>query len=339
MRRPFFIFNLVLLLQFVSLAKGAKNPESIPEYIISKTSVDTKLPTTQSKFIITANDYMTPLTKGKIKYSWNGKTKIAAVDKNGKFEFIVTPGKYVLKFFYDKKHAEITTDTISIKSKNKVEITIHIKPLNISEAKPVIYLYPDTTTEIKVKLKTTGDITMTYPAYNCIYPDQLMGIGWNVMADPDGTIHVNEKKYNYLFWEGNDGSLINEIKDTEGFVIEKNDLLEFFETTLTKIGLNSKEQQDFITYWYPQMMNNEKNYIRFIFNETYDHYAHLEVTPNPDQLIRVFMLWSSFAGATPDNMKVQEIPSFTRKGFTLVEWGGSNVNTIHSILTNVYEKN
>ena len=59
--------------------------------------------------------------------------------------------------------------------------------------KPVIYLYPETETEITVQLDYSGELTCTYPTYTD---------GWKVTAAPDGTL-TDEKgqTYNYLYWE------------------------------------------------------------------------------------------------------------------------------------------
>ena len=48
-----------------------------------------------------------------------------------------------------------------------------------TDAKPVIYLYPEEQTEVSVKLDYDGELTVTYPAYED---------GWNVTAYPDGTL-------------------------------------------------------------------------------------------------------------------------------------------------------
>lgn len=45
--------------------------------------------------------------------------------------------------------------------------------------KPVIYLYPEETTEVSVLLDFNGELTTTYPAYDN---------GWRVVAEPDGTL-------------------------------------------------------------------------------------------------------------------------------------------------------
>lgn len=76
--------------------------------------------------------------------------------------------------------------------------------------KPVIYLYPEKTTEVDVKVNLDGKFTTTYPKYND---------GWNVVAEPDGTLHALDNKNSYycLFWEG----VVNYTPDfSTGFVVE-----------------------------------------------------------------------------------------------------------------------
>ncbi|MBQ2385447.1 MAG: hypothetical protein II292_04480, partial [Clostridia bacterium] len=49
----------------------------------------------------------------------------------------------------------------------------------LSDAKPVIYLYPTEETVVSVKLEYDGELTATYPEYNG---------EWQVVASPDGTL-------------------------------------------------------------------------------------------------------------------------------------------------------
>ena len=92
------------------------------------------------------------------------------------------------------------------------------------------------------------------------------------------------------------------------------------------MGLNSQEINDFITYWCPAINVNEKNYIHFMFNEAYNKYAAITINPKPDELFRVCMLWSK----AKDNstVKEQKIETFKRRGFTVVEWGGAEVENL-----------
>ena len=94
------------------------------------------------------------------------------------------------------------------------------------------------------------------------------------------------------------------------------------ESKLQFMGLNSQEIEDYITYWCPIMQVNEKSFIHFIFNEEYDKYATMSIDPKPDHLFRVNMLWSK---SKDTQVKEQKIESFKRSGFTVVEWGGTEI--------------
>lgn len=98
------------------------------------------------------------------------------------------------------------------------------------------------------------------------------------------------------------------------FLIEK---LEF-------IGLNTFETNEFIQYWLPILERNEFNFIHFRVNSGYDVISKNEVLPKSDTSIRVFM---EFYGLEkPIEITEQKLEKIERKGFTLVEWGGSNVS-------------
>ena len=87
------------------------------------------------------------------------------------------------------------------------QVTIVEAPGRI-EAKPVIYLYPETETQVTVKMDYSGKLTCTYPAYNN---------GWQVTAAPDGTLtDASGQTYNYLYWEGETAT---EYDLSEGFCV------------------------------------------------------------------------------------------------------------------------
>ncbi|MBC7861908.1 MAG: hypothetical protein IAF38_02980 [Bacteroidia bacterium] len=184
--------------------------------------------------------------------------------------------------------------------------------------KPVIYFYPEKKTDIAVSLEIKGEFTFTYPEYKN---------GWNFSAEPNGTINMNGKTYNYLFWEGESDFSYEEINSEEGYMVESDTLLNFFENSLSAMGLNTKETQDFITFWYPIMKKNPRNYIHFVFNEAYNRDANLSVTPKPDNSLRLFMYWA-FAPNMDKQLKKQKFPEFKRQGFSLVEWGGAELEHV-----------
>lgn len=182
---------------------------------------------------------------------------------------------------------------------------------NMQDMKPVIYLYPEEETEVTVRLDYDGELSCTYPAYDA---------GWTVTAAPDGTLtDESGQSYNYLYWEG--------VRDCEydrsrGFCVPGEDTAAFLEESLARLGLNRREANEFIVYWLPRMEQNPYNLIAFQTAAYTDH-ARLTVSPEPDSVLRVFMVWQGLEAAV--DIQPQELPTFQRSGFTVVEWGGAEV--------------
>ena len=130
-------------------------------------------------------------------------------------------------------------------------------------------------------LTFNGTLTSTYPT--------LPPEGWTVTAQPDGTLTDEEgRSYRYLFWEG-----VADVdwKQDSGFLVKAEDAREFLEQSLTQLGLNELEQNDFITYWLPKLEKNGESFVTFAA-EQYTDNAILTVTPQPDSVLRVQMLIS-----------------------------------------------
>jgi len=191
----------------------------------------------------------------------------------------------------------------------------------IMAAKPAIYLYPITKRKISITHDFKGKIMNTYPKYNN---------GWNVIAEPNGKLLniSNNREFNYLFWDGFYSFPSKHFEYKTGFYVKKDDLIDFLQTKLAIIGLNNTEINDFVVYWLPILNKNKYNFIHFRINDNIDNISFLNVKPKPDTEIRVFM---EFKGITELNEKVkipeQNLKSIVRKGFTLVEWGGANIDS------------
>lgn len=181
--------------------------------------------------------------------------------------------------------------------------------------KPIIYIYPEEETEVTVELGKKENLTCTYP----LYEDK-----WEVTAKPDGTLTDKEtgRTYYALYWEGiNSKKYSNKLE--EGFVVEGEDTIKFLEEKLEILGLNEKEAEEFIVYWLPKMQNNKYNYIRFQTLEEINENMPLEVTPEPDTLIRVMMEWKGLNKYM--EVEEQQLEKAERKGYTVVEWGGTEI--------------
>ena len=177
--------------------------------------------------------------------------------------------------------------------------------------KPIIYLYPETDTEVEVKLGNSNYLTVSYPKYND---------SWKVFAKTNGDLYdLNTNRYYYgLYWEGINHKA--EIKE-DGFVVKKEDTLKFLEEKLSILGLTEREADEFIIYWLPKLEENNYNYIRFETLEEINNYMPLEINPVPDTIIRVLMDYKGLDD--PIEVKEQVLETPKREGFTLVEWGGS----------------
>jgi len=192
-------------------------------------------------------------------------------------------------------------------------VTPNISTEPILAKKPVIYLYPEKTTEISVKLDLQGELTYTYPSYQD---------GWRVIANPDGSLFnkSDNKVYSYLFWEGLSAANYDMSK---GFVVKGEDTTEFLEEKLSYLGLTNKEYNDFIVYWAPDMSENNYNLITFQ-GDAYTDDARLTITPEPDSTLRVFMVYQPLVEYM--DIPEQKLEQWGRTGYSLVEWGGAMIN-------------
>ncbi len=203
--------------------------------------------------------------------------------------------------------------------------------------KPVVCLYPEKPTEVKVTLEKQMTFTTTIPTYSN---------GWKILAKPDGTLtdlqpqatncdaidsqkfgseyaaHACQNKtYPYLYWAGKVDNLYPQIN--RGWVVAKDNLTTFLTEKLSFIGLTQKEQLDMLEYWVPELTATNAPYYRISLLETKDlnTFAPMSITPKPDTLIRVFLDWAPLSN---NNLKItpQTLTHINRTGFTAVEWGG-----------------
>ena len=182
--------------------------------------------------------------------------------------------------------------------------------------KPIIYLYPEARTDVSVELGYPENLTYTYPPYEG---------PWHMAAERDGNlIDIKTGRHYYaLYWEGKNPFPPSQPK--EGFIVKGKDVIAFLEVYLEKLGLNDREANEFIVYWLPVLESNAYNYIRFQTKEEQDKNMPLVVTPQPTTVIRVMMEYANLS--EPLTIKEQELPPKpVREGFTVVEWGGTELH-------------
>ena len=144
--------------------------------------------------------------------------------------------------------------------------------------KPVLYLYPETETNVEVKFSKPELLTTTYPKYID---------SWNVKVLPSGDMYDQNGKYYYaLYWEE---ISTNKFNFNEGFYVEKDNAIEFLEEKLSILGLNDKERNEFIMYWLPILEQNKKSLVYFETTESLQKENELIINPKPDSLLRIRM--------------------------------------------------
>ncbi len=237
----------------------------------------------------------------------------AYTNENGEFDMKqVQPGAYTL--IISNVGYETCTLEVKLNAGDHYSFTGQISPVRMELLKPIIYLYPEETTEVEVELAYDGKITTTYP--------KLPSTGWKVTAAPDGTlIDENGREYYSLYWEGEPRKPLG-IED--GFVVSKEQTISFLEEKLAQLGLNAKESNEFIIFWLPILEKNAFNLIHFA-SDDYLEQAPLSISPTPETIIRVTMV---FQGLDEEiEFPIQDLSSLekTRKGFTVVEWGGQQI--------------
>lgn len=302
--------------------------------IVKSSTASVDVAPTQSKLVISFKNtnydsgaYNVNSVTDSIRFSYNGKTGVLFPDKTGTAIVTVPSGHTRFQFLLNTYYYEVYSDTLNLKGGHTVNMDVIFESAEtqINVDKPVIYVYPDVTQSINIQLHVQGTLGFTYPAYNVPGNSDSAVSGWTFRADPDGSLHMNGKEYDYLFWDGTiEVTNTFNLKPT-GFIVQRDSLVSFFEKQLTVMNLSPREQQDFITYWCPRMQKNEMSYIRFAFNEAYDQFATMKVFPQPKNIFRVMMVWQDATEMETIEILPQNIPTAKRDGFTVIEWGGTEV--------------
>jgi hypothetical protein len=248
---------------------------------------------------------------------------IALVDSLGNYS-IVIPTSNTLLYFYAPNAHEIIVENHIFKSGYELVIDFYStrRLYDHPAEKPVIYLYSNQPTNVNLSIDFKGDLTFMYPRYDN---------GWQVNVSKKGILNTSDQKiYPYLFWEGVSSELgfVTTSTGMEGYFIQTDSTISFLENTLTQLGLNQTEMTDFITFWGPQIKKHQYATIQFLVDEEYtNEVAGINVNPAPDAMRRIYLLFEGSEIELKQNFLTSPVlKPFVRKGFTLVEWGGTALN-------------
>ncbi|CAE6507122.1 unnamed protein product [Rhizoctonia solani] len=245
--------------------------------------------------------------------------------------------------------------------------------------KPVIYIFsPNLTTNVQVELSLHQSWTFTgiYPltTVTTTTKDNMPGresISWVVDAHPGGILwdHGTKREITYLFWEAHpnrkalrsppltrssspvEGPSPSHTFDPESpvvlpghsAVLSFNKVTGYIDDALLALGLHTEARTSFITYWLPDLSKHAFIALRFLPQQDYEKAAPLDVSPAPQVVTRVFMLfrgveesqielwndsvdmaqkdvsmWRGIVGVDVDQVHDKSL-------FRVLEWGGMEV--------------
>ena len=245
--------------------------------------------------------------------------KSVFTDSLGKFTIEVSKSD-ILSF----TNPSYQSQRIQYLKQKKIVVSLKANPISdkIMVKKPVIYLYPKEKTDVELKINFEGKLLTTFPK---------LDKSWKVTAYDNGQIFDKKTNrfYSSLFWDGAISFPASHYQYKTGFVVEKEKLTSFLIEKLEFMGLNTTETNDFMQYWLPILEQNNYTFIHFLVNEDYNVFSTNDVNPKPETSIRIFM---EFFGVDEKlSIQPQQLPSTKRSGFTLVEWGGSDVSKMKPI--------
>ncbi|KAF9264525.1 hypothetical protein L218DRAFT_862521 [Marasmius fiardii PR-910] len=210
--------------------------------------------------------------------------------------------------------------------------TVHLV-LKLRGDKPVIYLLSQQEREATVRLSLAPqwEVSALYPVVpitRCSRGKVHQTVQWSVQTRKDNTLieTTTGSEVAYLFWEARSSlpevppspppspRLDNRTKETfvpnnpqitpqTSVILSIEALPAYLEKVLKALAFHTEARTSFITYWLPSFLRHKHIALRFLPQSAYEEAAPLDVTPAPDVVTRIFML---FRGITEEELKSEE---------------------------------
>ncbi|KAJ7177128.1 hypothetical protein C8R46DRAFT_1188738 [Mycena filopes] len=226
------------------------------------------------------------------------------------------------------------------------------------------------------KIDATVALTLTREwSFSVIYPvvptkilpsNGGQRIEWNVRTHLDGNLTETNTGLDvaYLFWEAHTNHgippsppaspvlenfdttdcfspLTSDLSPAGSVLIAVDSITPYLDKVLLALGLHTEARTSFITYWLPSFLKHKYVALRFVPQAAYEASAALDISPAPDVVTRVFML---FKGVTDDALNGWSEADAVNDGerwrqvvgvdvaraadatlFRVLEWGGMEV--------------
>ncbi len=328
--------NYILLLLLISGNVVFGNVKLEPSYTIVSDKLDTSIAIGYFVLEGTLTNGSSTINEAYVSSYYSGRGTQS--DKLGRFKLTLRNSDsvvYVKKWGYHDLFIKLngigqSQHRITIKAEMINDVPVINPNIHPVTYKPVIYAYSDKSLQFDLTITPTGKFSFTYPQIN----ENNTWVGMQI--DTNGKLTDNKgKQFPYLFWESINEPFAFNYKKIQskwaGSLVDQKDIVAFLENKLTELGLTSIEQTDFITFWAPRMTHYSSCFVQFLVDEEYDQVAAMKCTPAPQNCRRVYLLFtgmestSSQAQMIKQNAIVQHFTSFDRSGFTILEWGGSEL--------------
>ncbi len=284
------------------------------DFTVLSDSVNSTLPSNQCRFVFRIENAQLNIDSSTlvIRTSVNGVWRERTLDQTGSFSSIVEPGTYSFQFYFNDQYSEIQWSSLSIAPQHEMTIGLQfMQAQSIMVFKPVIYVHTEAERTFDLSVNPAGNFTFVYPPMNN---------SWKGTAYPNGDLSIDGNKYPYLFWESNQQYQFH--SEGNGYKIEKADVVSFLQKKLTELGLNQKEQTDFITFWGPKLTQNESSFVQFSVDESCNQFAELTCSPQPESVHRVYIQIAKWDPYFELFLNDITFSSAVNESWSLLEWGG-----------------
>ncbi|KAI0763667.1 hypothetical protein BC629DRAFT_1542928 [Irpex lacteus] len=254
------------------------------------------------------------------------------------------------------------------------EIVFYAQPVQVG-GKPVIYILSPTALEdvqVSLALVPQWSFSAVYPCSTIHRDEEGEKIQWIIDAAPDGTLldKSSGSKVSYLFWEAETNSAppltpassrpaspqhdeqeqlhkfdpsCSGVNPNDAVLLPIDKVPAYLDRALSALTLHTEARTSFITYWLPSLLKHKYVALQFLPQKVYEVAAPMNVTPVPEVITRVFMLfqgvedkdltqWSQARLRTEEDVSrwarivgVDVEKAMDTKLYRVLEWGGMEV--------------